>query len=164
MAGERCAVCGARETRIAGGEWPRVPCFGPSPECCKGTGYTRQPHDLREFLPVSLGGGFASVEHSAGLLIASVEGILMGVGPVRGPLPSWVRESDGAWCRSANQFEYVLRVDENGWCCALDFDRDARGPETGEQGKVCADRAALAHRYALMNDCVLALPEAGHAA
>jgi hypothetical protein len=81
-AGERCPAC------IEGQVSNPAACYtgdAPVDACrrCNGTGYTRPPHDLTPFLPTTLPGGrIASVEHSAALLVASVRGIVAGVGPI----------------------------------------------------------------------------------
>lgn len=83
-AGVRCTECrGSRMAPITVD--PTGPCGA-----CDATGYLRAPHELRDLLPVTLGGKVTPIgamdaaEVSAALLAESWRGILAGVGPVRG--------------------------------------------------------------------------------
>jgi hypothetical protein len=130
-----------------------------------GTGYTRPPHDLTPFLPTTLPGGrIASAEHSAAMLVASVRGIVAGVGPVAGVLGGWRRNARAVFGRPPHDFRLLLGQPENPPVRVIDglgwFFTPHHGPETGAEGRACADSAALAHRFALLDADTLTLPEA----
>jgi hypothetical protein len=175
FAGEKCPAC------IEGQVSNPTACYtgdAPVNACrrCNGTGYTRPPHDLTPFLPTTLPGGrIASVEHSAALLVASVRGIVAGVGPVVGVLGAWTFRPFGPWATTEGTWDRA-RLDGadargarvtlataprhgmvyRGWRMGP----SCEGPETDDAGRACADRAALAHRFALLDADTLTLPEA----
>jgi hypothetical protein len=173
-AGEKCPAC------IEGQVSNPTACYtgdAPVDACrrCNGTSYTRPPHDLTPFLPTTLPGGrIASPEHSAALLVASVRGIVVGVGPVVGVLGEWrhsPRDTQWTWGRwsltRATHARPELAVNARGWAQPAEMAIRMRsahdlehGPETGAEGRTCADRAALAHRFALLDADTLTLPEA----
>jgi hypothetical protein len=130
-----------------------------------GTSYTRPPHDLTPFLPTTLPGGrIASVEHSAALLVASVRGIVAGVGPIADVALPWRHYTEGALARHSLRTSNVAARSgpghfyAPGWECL--FAPGTRGAEVEEHGRAAADRALLARRVALLDADTLTLPEA----
>jgi hypothetical protein len=124
-----------------------------------GTGQTRPPHDLTPFLPTTLPGGrIVSVEHSAAVLVAAVRGIVAGVGPIAGVLGAWQDDERPLICGRAARKHVVygrlLRAEE-GWT-------SADGSYGYSRDHAAADRAALAHRFALLDADTLTLPAAGY--
>lgn len=158
VAGERCAKCEG---------WARAVRVDPASDLCPHCreGYTRPPHDLTPYLPTTLPGGrIASVEHSAALLVASVRGIVAGVGPVAGVVGPWQDCGDGVWGRSVSHGGVALTFADGGMYASAGptgwrIYFDPRGPETGEAGRVCADAAFLRLRFALLDADTLTPPE-----
>lgn len=119
----------------------------PGKECplCASTGYTRPPHDLAWALPIALGGKIARVDHSAAILVRSVEGIVGGQGPIAGLFAPWRYMPGHEWYRppvargeAARPIGHILANEES--------------------EPPAADRAALSRRFALLDGDSLVLP------
>jgi hypothetical protein len=124
-------------------------------------------HACLWMIPTTHGGrieawdGLTAWEVSAILVARSVGRVARGLGPVRTLLRVWVDTNDTLW-RS-----YRRRVNFRGACdfgCIIYSDGYSiggpkLGPETGDAGKLAADRAALTDGCALLCDGGVCCPE-----
>jgi len=148
--GERCPGCAPPLTPSATGPCHYPPC----------TGHRRRPHDIRYLLPRSLGGVLDDKLAGEGLAV-SVERVRAGFSVVRGVLAPW-RNMPGdtlwTWTRknttSSIPLDFTAVVGSDGWHVS-----SIRGPETGDEGRDCADRAALAAGFAYLNGATVTWPE-----
>ena len=148
--GERCPGCAPPLTPTATGPCHYPPC----------TGHRRRPHDIRYLLPRSLGGVLDDKLAGEGLAV-SVERVRAGFSVVRGVLAPW-RNMPGdtlwTWTRknttSSIPLDFTAVVGSDGWHVS-----SIRGPETGDEGRDCADRAALAAGFAYLNGATVTWPE-----
>jgi hypothetical protein len=165
--------------RIVAWAFAGVPCPSsahPAPDdrgsaycICKGTRRLGS-HDLTPFLPTTFPGGrIASVEHSAALLVASVRGIVAGVGPVADvALPWHIRTDTGMRYRadrsSLRRDDVLAKVEQgyfrDGWEVLI-APPGGRGDELRVFGQTMADAELRRRRVATLDhDNTLTLPEA----
>ena len=128
---------------------------------CHGNGaWIRKPAPAWHLLPVALGGTLPNeyAEHSPALLACHAQRVAAGFPGLLGMLSS-VELYDHPpvrprWDRRGNTGLLTWCVRDLGWV----VDGAGDGPEIGEAGKSCADAAAIAAGYALLDADGLRLP------
>ena len=181
LAGERCPLCAGsgkvsddealRDLALRAGtavalalpalaDFGRAACAGE----CHGSGYLRRPSSVRHLMPAGEGGDLpdALAQHAPALLAHHALDVAAGGRGVVGVIPTaWRDVFDGHACRDHNEGGpfCVARATPNpigdGWWFKrgyYDPHATAKGPETGDAGKSCADAAALSSGYALVDE------------
>jgi len=169
-AGEAC-TCPERRKAYTVEDWSK---HGASPICthCNGTGYTRPRHDLGHVTQAERAGKITSTV-AAAILWVSCQRVEAGLGPVLDALRPWKEFSPGHWQRLGRDLASKAGVSDrsspafrtHGWYCLNRWrsretvsSRNPQGHEFGSKGKACADRAALAAGYALLDGGSILLP------
>ena len=129
---------------------------------CSGFGYLPPPSPIEHLLDRP--GSRLTADESAACVAWSYRSWRVGGPVLRGVIAPYYDAIDNGWgrvdCVGAGVSVGVYpRARENGQGWRVIFhgtddtpDIEVSGPETGPDGRACADRAALAHNFALLND------------
>lgn len=139
---------------------------------CGETGWTRPPRPCFHLLPRVEGGSLPDeyVQHAPVLLVAHARDVAAGGPGIVGVLKTWAPvpgypDSGARWLMSGEPLEaregrYGSVTEEQGWSLVNACSVRAYGPETCDAGMAAADRAALAHHYALIDGASVRVPGA----
>ena len=151
-----------QRANMSGHEW--VVCSRCGAHTDKGEiGYLRKPAPVWHLLDAERA-GILSPEHVGIAIGWSVRSVAAGGEVLRGVLPEWRTQTHEDWSTSMRgdpASDVLVIVGTERWGLYVNGPCVAGGPETGPEGRSCADRAALLAGFGYIEAGALVVPEIG---